>query len=94
MTQETRLIVRIQPGASKSEVTGTAGEALRLRIAAAPEKGKANKELVDFLSRQLDIPKADIAIVSGHTSRQKVVAIKGLSKEEVLKRLLPQANLL
>ena len=69
-------------------------DAVRIKIAAPPEKGKANKELVDFLSENLGIAKAEIEIVSGQTSRQKVVAINGLGKQEMMKRLLPQANLL
>jgi len=92
--QETRITVKVQPGASKNEVVGLKGDALRLRIAAPPEKGKANKELLEFLRRQLDVPGADIAIISGQTSHQKVIAIKGLNRSEILKRLLPQANLL
>jgi len=92
--EEARISVKVQPGASKNELLGLKGDVLRLKIAAPPEKGKANKELVDFLSQRLGIPKADIAIVSGHTSRQKVVSVIGLSREEILKRLLPQPNLL
>ena len=69
-------------------------DAVRIKIAAPPEKGKANKELVDFLSERLDVARADIEIVSGQTSRQKVVAVNGLGKQEIMKRLLPQPNLL
>ena len=94
MTEETRISVKIQPGASRNEVLGLQNDVLRIKIAAPPEKGKANKELVDFLSERLDIARAVIEIVSGYTSRQKVIAVKGLSKQEIIKRLLPQANLL
>ena len=65
-------------------------ETLRLKIAAPPQKGRANRELVVFLSRQLVLKRDSVEILSGHTARNKVIRIRGLSKEEVLKRLLPQ----
>jgi hypothetical protein len=65
-------------------------ETLRLKIAAPPQKGRANQELVVFLSRQLGLKRDSVEIISGHTARNKVIRIRGLSKDEVLKRLLPQ----
>jgi uncharacterized protein len=60
---------------------------LQIKIAAPPEKGKANKELTDFLSRLLDVKKSSITIVKGDTGRNKNIAIKGLNPEEIIKRL-------
>ena len=65
-------------------------ETLRLKIAAPPQNGRANQELVVFLSQQLGLKRDSVEILSGHTARNKVIRIRGLSKEEVLKRLLPQ----
>ena len=65
-------------------------ETLRLKIAAPPQKGRANRELVVFLSRRLGLKRDSVEILSGHTARNKVLRIRGLSKEAVLKRLLPQ----
>ena len=53
-------------------------------------KGKANKELVGYLSQLLGVGKSQIEIARGHTSRNKLIAIGGLSQEEILKRLLPR----
>jgi len=63
---------------------------LRVKIAALPIKGKANKELIAFLSRLLGVGKGSVNIIKGHTTGSKVVVIDGLSREEVMKRLLPQ----
>ena len=93
MLEEAKINIKVQPDTSGNEVLGIRNKVLRIKIAAPPEKGKANKKLVDFLSQRLDVAKADISIVRGHTSRQKVVAIKGLGQQEIMKRLLPQINL-
>ena len=60
---------------------------LQVRIAAPPVKGKANRELITFLSKALGIGKDSLTIAKGHTSRNKVIAIDGLSQEEIIKRL-------
>lgn len=72
-----RINVKISAGGGKNAVTGLLGEdTLKIRISAAPEKGKANKELVEFLSKVLRIPRSRIEIVSGHTSPKKVIEIR------------------
>ncbi len=60
---------------------------LRVKVAAPPVRGKANKELIDFLSQLLGISKSSIAIEKGLTSRKKVIAVKGLSQTQILERL-------
>jgi len=84
---EVRISLRIQPGASRNEVAGLASGVWRLRIAAPPVEGKANKALLEFLSEVLNIARSCIAIVRGETGRDKIVAISGLTPEEVEKRL-------
>ena len=58
---------------------------LRVKVSALPVKGKANRELITFLSRLLGVDKDSVSIIKGHTTRNKVVAIDGLSREEVMK---------
>jgi len=82
-----KISVRVHPGATRNEVVGFTGGVLQVRVAAPPVKGKANKELIDFLSRLLDVSKSQVTILRGHTARNKVIAINGLSQEEVIKRL-------
>ena len=79
--------MQVYPNAAKNEVVDFIDGVLRVKVAAPPVKGKANKELIAFLSRVLSVEKSSISIAKGHTSRRKVIAIDGLSQEEVMKRL-------
>jgi uncharacterized protein (TIGR00251 family) len=81
------LLLKVTPNAGRNEITGLSGGVIQVKIAAPPEGGKANRELIAFLSRVLGIKKSAIAIIRGETSRHKAVAIEGMSREEILKRL-------
>lgn len=87
MENEAKISLRVYPGAAKNEVLGLAEGVLRVKVAAPPVKGKANRELLAFLSRLLGISERDLAITRGQTSRTKTVAVYGLSHQEVLERL-------
>jgi uncharacterized protein len=87
VSNETLITLHVQPGARKNEVAGYDGRVIRLKIAAPPVEGKANIELIAFLSQRLDIRKGALTIRRGLTSRDKVIAIDGLSRDEVLRRL-------
>ncbi|MEX1033741.1 MAG: DUF167 family protein [Cellvibrionaceae bacterium] len=65
----------LQPGASNDEITGIHGERLKIRVSAAPTGGKANDQLIRFLSREFGVGKASVQIQRGLTGRQKTVAI-------------------
>jgi uncharacterized protein (TIGR00251 family) len=67
--------VKVVPGASRSQVAGTRDGALLVRVAAPPEKGKANEELRDCLARALGLPKSAIELVSGASSRRKRLSL-------------------
>lgn len=79
--------VRVIPRAGRTGVAGIRGDALLVRLAAAPVDGAANDALIAFLSRELDCPKRDVAIVSGQASRDKRVAVGGLPADTVARRL-------
>jgi uncharacterized protein len=83
----TRISVKVQPNAGRNEVVGQTGGAWKIKVAAPPDKGKANKELVDFLSDRLGIKKAQISILRGETSHNKVIEIEGLEEVAVLERM-------
>ena len=83
------LHVHVHPSAARSAVTGYTDGILQIKIAAPPVKGKANKELVTFLSQILGVARSAVSIEKGHTSRNKILAIAGLSKEETINRLMP-----
>ena len=81
------LNVRVVPRASKNEITGTIGNALKVRIQAPPVEGKANAHLIRFLARHWNIPKAQIIILSGETGRNKRISISNPT-DELRKELL------
>jgi uncharacterized protein len=86
-SESIRLGVKVTPNAGRNEITGFKEGVLQVRIAAPPERGKANKELTDFLSKTLGVKKSSILIIKGQTSRNKVIVIEGMSGDEVLKRM-------
>tara|TARA_B100001109_G_scaffold255874_1_gene261936 strand:- start:1969 stop:2259 length:291 start_codon:yes stop_codon:yes gene_type:complete len=69
------LVCHLQPKASKSEFAGLHGDAIKVRIQAPPVDGKANAELIKFLSRQFGVSKRDVEIISGELNRHKRVKI-------------------
>jgi uncharacterized protein (TIGR00251 family) len=71
--------LRIQPGAPKNEIVGFANGVWKIKIAAPPVEGKANKELIDYLSEVLDVAKSSITIIKGEKGRDKTILIVGLS---------------
>jgi len=84
---EAKISLRVYPNAPRNEVIGLTEGVLRVKIAAPPVEGKANRELLTFLSQLLGISQGALTITKGHTSRNKTVAASGLSQEELLKRL-------
>ena len=81
------LRVQVQTRASRDEVVGPHGDALKVLITAAPVAGAANKHLLKFLAKRLKIPQNQLSLKSGATSRAKSIAIEGISAEEVRQRL-------
>ena len=79
--------VRVVPRAGRTGVAGTRGDALLVRLAAAPVDGAANDALTACLAGIFDCPRRDISIVSGHTSRDKRIAIAGLTLNTAAARL-------
>jgi uncharacterized protein (TIGR00251 family) len=71
------LTLHIQPGAKRTEVAGLHGDALKIRIAAAPVEGAANTALLNFLKKAFAVPAAQITLKHGATGRHKVIEIVG-----------------
>lgn len=82
-----RIRLRVSPGAGSSTVVGRHGDAWKVRVAAAPERGRANDSLVDLLALSLDVRRPAVRIVAGASSRDKVVELDGLTEAEVDERL-------
>ncbi len=86
------LPVRVIPRASRNEIVEIlSDQTVKIRLKAPPVEGKANEELIKFLSEILDIPKSKIEIVGGKTGRDKLVSILDAGADEINKKIL--ANL-
>jgi uncharacterized protein (TIGR00251 family) len=82
-----RLTLKVHPRARRTALTGRLGDAWKLALAAPPVDGKANDECVRFLAELARVPKSRVRIVTGSTSRMKVVEVEGMSQEELEKLL-------
>jgi uncharacterized protein len=82
-----RVQLRVSPGAARSAVVGRHGAGWKVRVAAAPEGGKANDAVVRLLADTLALPARDVQIVSGQSSRDKTVVLAGLGPKEIERRL-------
>ena len=84
-----RITVKVHPRAARTALTGRLGEAYKLDLAAPPADGKANQECIRFFADLAGVPRARIRVVTGQTSRIKLIEVGGLSQEE-LERHLPR----
>jgi uncharacterized protein len=82
----TMLRLRVSPGARRSELVGPYGEGWKVRVAAPAEGGRANEAVLRLLSEKLDVPRSAVELVSGHTARDKLVAVN-VSGAEAARRL-------
>ena len=83
-----RLTLHVQPGARRTEVAGLHGDALKIRLAAPPVDGKANAALIEFIAERLSLPKSAVSLISGQTSRRKLLEIDS-PPADTRQRLLP-----
>jgi uncharacterized protein len=82
-----RVEVTVSPGAARSELVGRHGDGWKARVAAPPERGKANNALEELLADALGVPRERVEVVAGRSSRRKVVEVEGLEAPEVVRRL-------
>ncbi|MFQ6100675.1 MAG: DUF167 domain-containing protein [Anaerolineae bacterium] len=75
--------VRVLPRGRRDAVVGLHGDALKVRLVAPPERGKANRALQKFLAERLGVSASAVEILSGHTSRRKRVRVKGVSAASI-----------
>jgi uncharacterized protein (TIGR00251 family) len=78
-----RFAVRVQPRSSREGVDGVHGDALRVRVNAAPVEGAANEAVVEVLAKALRVPKRAVTIVGGAAARSKVVEVRGVTAAAV-----------
>ena len=82
-----KLKIKVVPGAASSSIAGWLGDELRVRVAAPPEKGKANQAVIELLAKSLQIPVSAVQLVRGAKSQHKVLAIEGVSEAILQSRL-------
>jgi len=85
--RQVNIAIQVQPNARRNEALGFEDGILHVKIAAPPSRGKANRELVKFLSQLIGVSKGCISIERGLTSRRKIIAIAGLDRDRILERL-------
>jgi uncharacterized protein len=81
------LRLHVQPGASRTVLAGLHGDALKVRVAAPPAEGRANRALLEYLAELLNVASSRIALVKGGSGRRKTVAVHGIELQEARKRL-------
>ncbi len=81
------LKIRVQPRASKNQVSGVMDGALKIRIMAPPVDGAANKACCAFIAELLGVAKGQVAVTQGHTGRNKTLRVDGLTTRQVLDKL-------
>ena len=84
--EQARIVARVQPNARQNEVLGFKDGVLHVKVAAPPAKGKANQELVKFLSDVLGVSKSHLTIEKGITGKRKIIGISGLTQSQVMER--------
>ena len=82
-----QLRLHVQPGASRTGMAGLHGDALKVRVAAPPAGGRANRELLDYLAEFLGVSRAGVELVKGESSRRKTVIVRGIGLEDARTRL-------
>lgn len=82
-----RFAVHVQPRASRNEVAGRHGDAIKVRLSAVPVDGAANEALVTFLATYFAVPVRSVRVISGVRSRAKVVEVDGITVDDVRRRI-------
>lgn len=83
----TRISIYVQPRASKTEIAGMHDGCIKIRLAAPPVDGAANAALVEFIADRLKIAKSKVRVVTGESSRRKVVEVEGVSAAQLAQAL-------
>ena len=80
--------IYVQPRASKTEIVGFHGNALKIRLAAPPVDGAANQALIEFIAARLKVPKSTVRVVVGASSRRKLIEVTGWTVERLREALV------
>ncbi len=86
--ESSTIVVHIQPRASRTEVVGWHGDAIKIRIKAPPVEGAANRELLRFLAQRLHVSPSAVQLLSGAGGRRKRVCVAGLTSDQIERQLV------
>ena len=86
-SQGVTFAIRVHPRAKKNAIAGELGDALKLSLTMPPVEGRANRACIDFFAKLLKVPRSSVTIATGHSRRNKLIRVVGLSPEEVRHRL-------
>jgi uncharacterized protein (TIGR00251 family) len=84
---QSRIKVKVLPRSSRNQIIGKEGDLFKVKLTSPPVEGQANKALIEFLAKKLGIPKANVEIKSGKSSKLKSILIYGLTLEEITRSL-------
>lgn len=79
--------IKVQPRASRNQIVGEQDGSLKIKLTAPPVEGEANQALVDYLASVLDTPRRNIILLKGESSRNKIIAVKGMTREVFLNKI-------
>ena len=82
-----RITVVVSPGARRTELAGRQGDAWKVRVAAPPERGRANAAACELLAGLLGVPRRGVTVAAGTSSRRKTILVEGLEADEIHRRL-------
>lgn len=77
------ITLRVQPKAKRNTVVGEQGGALKVSVTAPPEDGKANEAVIDLFRSRFKFPRSRLELLSGHTSRNKVLLVRGITPDQL-----------
>lgn len=83
----TKISVKVHPRSGRDGVSALDDEAIHIKLRAAPTDGKANEALIEYLAGKLDVKKSDIAILHGHTGRNKIIGFRGIDRDRILQKI-------
>jgi uncharacterized protein (TIGR00251 family) len=83
----TILSVKAQPGARRNEIRGVQDGAIKVCVTQAPEKGKANKAIIEVLAKWLGVKKSQVELISGETASQKKFLIRDIQQQDLADRI-------
>jgi uncharacterized protein (TIGR00251 family) len=87
-----KIKVKVVPGSSRDQIAGWLGDALKIKVMAPPEKGKANAAVIQLLAEALGVPADDLEVESGHSSPSKVLSIRAMDQEAITSKLTPDGK--